>query len=299
VTDLLGAALLAGSLAGGYWLWIRPLGARAGLHTKGALFLVVLTLAGAFWGAVPWWLDVEDSFSWELPPLASRMLGAAAIAFVVSGVFTLTRPSADKVRLQLVMVATYLIPLVVAILALHLDYFDFDKPIVWGFFVIAGGMSVASLYFLLGGAILLPDERPGGSSRSNVIVNAWLGAVAAVMLAWGLALFATDDGGSADIWVWPGDPLASRLIGAMLLTVAATAAWAVVYPRASAMSLAVIATYGIAGALANQWQAWLDKPVKEGYVVVLGVIGAVSLVLLIATSLSNRAPKEATTATGV
>ena len=114
------------------------------------MLLVLLTLAGAFWGALPWWLDEnEKTFSWDLPPLASRMLGAAAIAFVPAGVFALARPTPDRLRLQLVMLVTYLAPLVLAIVALHLDYFDFGRPIVWSFFLISGGMSLAALYFLL------------------------------------------------------------------------------------------------------------------------------------------------------
>lgn len=174
-----------------------------------------------------------------------------------------------------------------AIVALHLDYFDFKRPIVWGFFLISGGMSLATLYFLFVQPELSPPEDASPATQPPYL-RAWLGAVAAVTVAWGLALFATDDGGQKDIWVWPGDPLASRLIGAMLLTIAASCVYALLRPGATFMALAVVATYGIAGAAANYWQEFLNKPVKEGYVVVLGVMGAVSLIVLLTDTHQNR-----------
>ena len=287
---VLGAVLLSGSLALGYFLWIRPVESKLDMNTRAVMLLVLLTLAGAFWGAVPWWLDKDDTFSWNLPPLASRMLGAAAIAFIPAGVFALTRPTPAKLRLQLVMLVVYLGPLVLAIVALHLDYFDFERPIVWAFFLLSGGMSLAALYFLLvHPEMSLPEDASPATQPPYLRV--WLVAVAALMVAWGLALFVTDDGGAKGVWVWPGDPLASRLIGAMLLTVASTAAYALVRPATTSMALAVIGTYGIAGAVANVWQDFLDKPVKEGYVVVLGAIGVVSSLVLLLTESMARGPE--------
>src|SRR3954469_13773980 len=128
---ILGAVLLASSLALGYFVWIRPVESKLDMNTRAVMVLVLLTLAGAFWGVVPWWTDEnEKTFSCDLPPLASRMLGAAAIAFLPAGVFAVTRPTPSKLRLQLVMLVVYLAPLVLAIVALHLDYFDFGRPIV-------------------------------------------------------------------------------------------------------------------------------------------------------------------------
>src|SRR4051812_9664866 len=223
---VIGALLLAGSLAFGYFLWIRPVGSKLDLHTKAVMLLVLLTLAGAFWGAVPWWQDEnEKTFSWDLPPLASRMLGAAAIAFVPAAVIALARPTPSNLRLQLVMLVTYLAPLVLAIVALHLDYFDFARPIVWAFFFISGGMSLAALYFLF----LRPELSTSEDASTPIqppYLKAWLIAVAALAIAWGLALFITDDGGQKDIWVWPGDALASKLIGVMLLTIGASCIYA-------------------------------------------------------------------------
>src|SRR5689334_1293691 len=77
VLQFLGALLLFAALGLGYWVWIRPLEAGLTLQGRGLLFLVLLTLAGGALGAPFWWLDKRQSFSWDLPPLASRMLAAA------------------------------------------------------------------------------------------------------------------------------------------------------------------------------------------------------------------------------
>ena len=97
---LLALVLLLAGIALGYVLWIKPIEAPLDLRSKGLLLFIVLTLCGAFWGAWPWWFDEKSSFAWDLPPLASRMLGAAAFAFVVGGLFTLIRPSQYKLRLM-------------------------------------------------------------------------------------------------------------------------------------------------------------------------------------------------------
>jgi hypothetical protein len=150
-------------------------------------------------------------------------------------------------------------------------------------------MCSMSTYFLL----KTPDlsEDAGVAVSLPALLKGWFLAVAVVTALWGLALFATDDGASELVWAWPGDLLSSRLIASMLLTIAATAVYGVLYPRTATMALAVIATYGIAGALANVWQDFLDKPVKEGYVVVLGVMGVVSLVTLFVRTVQS--PRDA------
>src|SRR5215203_586147 len=102
---LLALAVLLVSIGGGYFLWVRPLEAGLDVMSKALLVFVILTLFGAFWGAGPWWFDENDAFAWNLPPLASRMLGAAGIAFVIAGLFALNRPTYQKLRLMLVMVA--------------------------------------------------------------------------------------------------------------------------------------------------------------------------------------------------
>jgi hypothetical protein len=276
---LVAVVLLAAGIAGGYALWVRPLSERLDRRSHALLLFVLLSLAGAFWGALPWWFDTESTFSWDLPPLASRMLGAAALAFVTAAVFALARPARELLRLMLIMVAVYLLPLTLAILAFHLDGFDFSRPVVIGFFAVVALMCSASVYFLAfqPGA---PVPGPDRASPPPALAGAWLAAVGVVTLLWGLALFVTDNGFSREIWAWPGDLLSTRLIGVMLLTLAAVAFYALLRPAVVTMALAVISTYGVAGAFANIWQDFLDKPVKQDYVVALGVIGVGSLAFL-------------------
>ena len=59
----------------GYRRWVGP--RETGIQGKGMLQLSVLTLAGGLLGSVGWWLDDPRSFSWDLPPLAGRMLASA------------------------------------------------------------------------------------------------------------------------------------------------------------------------------------------------------------------------------
>src|SRR3954471_12504925 len=137
---LLAVIQLLIGLAIGYVLCVRPRQTR--LDTQGMLFLLfcILTLCGAAFGAIPWWFDKREAFAWNLPPLASRMLGAAAFSFVVASVLVLINPTLDKTRLLLLMNFVYLVPLVVAILLFHTDRFEFDSAVVWGFFPLAAIM---------------------------------------------------------------------------------------------------------------------------------------------------------------
>src|SRR5918994_1285749 len=64
---------LLGLAAWGYRHWICP--RRVGIHGKGMLLLSVLTLVGGLLGSTGGWIDDPRSFSWDLPLLASRMLG--------------------------------------------------------------------------------------------------------------------------------------------------------------------------------------------------------------------------------
>ncbi len=276
---LLALVILLASIAIGYVAWIKPLESELDVRSKAALLFIVLTLFGAFWGSMPWWFDADASFAWDLPPLASRMLGAAGFAFVVGCLFTLVKPSYDKLRLMLVMIGVYMLPITAAILAFHLDRFDFGEPVVWGFFPLVVIMCSATMYFLVNTPVI--GQRPTATADQQAPIRIWLVAVATITLLWGFALFVTDDGFSKDIWAWPGDLLSSRLIAVMLLTLASAAIFAIVYPSTSRMALSVIAVYGLAGSLANIWQDFLDKPVNHDYVGVLGLIGVVSCLLLV------------------
>jgi hypothetical protein len=259
-------------------LWVRPLAAGLDRQAVALLALVTLTLAGGFIGSPFWWLDEENSFSWKLPPLASRMLAAAGWAFVVASLFALKRPTRNRLRLHLVLLTVYLAPLVVAALVLHTDRFDFHRPITWSFFAIAGTMTFASIYFLF----RFPEMPAGGEPEAPVpaTIRVWLLLLGVATGLWGAALFYTDSGFWSPIWVWPGDPLTSRLIGVMLLAIGAGSLWSIRSADTARMMLAVASVYGLGVAAASLWNQVNHKPVKELYVLAFGAIALTSLAFL-------------------
>jgi hypothetical protein len=99
--QIVGLSLLLAGLALGYGRWIKPHASVLDWQGKGLLLLVVLTLAGGFIGSPFWWMDEARSFSWDLPPLASRMLASAGWSFVVVCWLVLERPTDRRLRLVL------------------------------------------------------------------------------------------------------------------------------------------------------------------------------------------------------
>jgi hypothetical protein len=287
-STILGAVLLMLGLGFGWWRWIQPYRDALPPVRIAVKWLIVLTLMGAFFGQFGWWLDDDDSFAWQLPPLASRMLGAAATSFAVATVVVLERATPRREHLVLVLLAVYLWPLVVAIFAFHLDRFEADDALTYSFFLIAGTMSAATAALLL--LTRSPDGGTGAVETPDPIQRSWLLLVALVTGLWGLALFVTDDGPWGAIWAWPGDLLTSRLIGVMLLTIAAGSLYAARYRSTATAVLAMTATYGVGLAVASLWQAVDDRPVKPAYVAVFLVIAAGSLVL--ARRSQARAPAD-------
>lgn len=275
VLPTLGLLVLLAGVYTGYRRWIAP--HALDFQGRGLLTLMVLTLMGGFIGSFAWWLDDVRSFSWDVPALASRMLASAGWSFAVVCLLVLNRPTYRRMRLVLILLCVYLLPLVVAAILFHLDRFNFALPLTYGFFGIAGGMSIATLWYLARQPRILPDDSP---TPPGATVRNWLGLVAVVTGAWGLALFITDSGPSDLIWVWPGDLLSSRLIGVMLLAIAAGSAYSLRYTDVSRLMLAMTAAYGLGLAVASLWNVLADRPIKVSYLVVFGVIFAVSSALL-------------------
>jgi hypothetical protein len=259
--------------------WLRPRASGLGAQAIGLLVLLALTLCGGFIGAFFWWVDEARAFSWDLPPLASRMLAAAGWSFALVTAMALEHPTQRRLRLLLLLLATYLTPLVVVIFLFHLDRFDFSQPVVYGFFAIAGGMTVATLWYLFRQPPVEPDPARDALPAAP-IVRLWLGLVGVLTALWGLALFITDSGPSPLVWVWPGDLLTSRLIGVMLLTVAVGALYA--RPRADTarVMLALSLVYGLGLAAASLWNAFQGLPIKVSYLIVFSLIFLGSLALL-------------------
>lgn len=276
VLQLIGLALLLGGVSWGYEQWVRPQ-THLPLAGRGLLFLVVLTGMGGLLGSPFWWLDRRQSFAWDLPPLAGRMLASAALSFAVASWLVIQRPSYDRVRLFLWLLVSYLVPLVVAIFALHLGRFDFADPITYAFLLIAAGMSVAAVAYLVWQPKLLADEPP--AVPTPPLVQVWLAAVAPFAILWGIALCATDAGALAWVWVWPGDWLTSQLVGVMLLTIGVGAWWGKRQMDTAVVMLAMLATYGVGIAVASLWNGLVGKPIPVSYLIAFSVLALGSAVV--------------------
>lgn len=271
-----GLFLLLGGLWVGYRRWIKPHDLT--WQAQGFVLLIILTLIGGFVGSPFWWADLEVSFSWDLPPLASRMLAAAGWSFAVVTFLALEQPTYRRMRLANLMLAVYLAPLLIVIPLAHLNRFDADAPITYAFFIIVIGMTIPSLWYLWQQPTVVPEKE---STPSSPLIRGWLGIIMIVMGVWGVALLITDSGRSDLIWVWPGDLLTSRLISVMLLAIAAGAALSWRDQDAARVMLKVLITYGIGAAIANLWNTLADKPIKYSYLIAFFVIFIVSALLLV------------------
>jgi hypothetical protein len=275
----LGLAILLAGLGVGYLRWIKPRQTSLNLQSKGLLFLVILTLMGGLIGSPFWWFDEPRSFSWDLPPLASRMLASAGWAFVVVSFLALQRPTFRRLRLVLTLLFVYLTPLAAAILLFHLDRFDPTAPITYAFFAIVVFMVGSTTWYLLRQPKTISDE-PRDLAPSGQMVRRWLATVAVITGLWGTALFVTDQGPSRLIWVWAGDLLSSRLIGVMLLTIAVGAITSLRYADVARLMMATTLTYGVGLTLASLWNVLGGKPIPLLYLFVFGVIALVSGIAL-------------------
>ena len=285
LAQLAGLLLLIGSVRFGYLQWVRPHATTPA--SRGLLMLMVATLMGGFIGSPFWWTDQVWSFSWDLPPLASRMLGAAGWAFFVVALLVLRRPTHRRLRLILLLLFIYLVPLTVAILVFHLDRFDFSRPITYAFFAVVVPMDIATIWYLLRQPQIIPDEARD-ALPATIVVQVWLCIVATITALWGIALFVTDSGPSSTIWAWSGDLLSSRLIGVMLLTIATGALYAFRYADTARIMLTMIEVYSLGLAVAASWNMLYDLPIKPLYTAVFGIILLVTSVLLWSERPSRR-----------
>jgi hypothetical protein len=263
----------------GYRRWIKPYAANLSTSGKLMLMLVILTMAGGFIGAFGWWLAIPGSFAWVLPPLASRMLASAGWSFALVAFLALERPSRRRLRLILWMLAVYLTPIAAVVLLFHLDRFDFSEPITYPFFLIVAIFTLGSIGFLLRQPEVLPDG-PQDLAIAGRLNQSRYGLAAVMTGLWSLALFATDHGPLAAVWVWPGDLLSSRLIAAMLLTITLVGIYSIKYRDTLRIMTWVTLIYGLGLSLASAWNALAGKPIKPAYLVVFGMIAIGSAVVL-------------------
>lgn len=277
--QLSGLLLLIAGLAAGYWHWIRPRRHTLTIAAQGLLLLTILTLMGGFIGSPFWWADEIRSFSWDTPPLASRMLASAGWSFVVVCYLALQKPTRQRLRLVLLLLFVYLFPLTIAILLFHLDRFDFSAPITYAFFAIVLLMVISTGGYLWRQPTIL-SSQPADTEPSRRWMRRWLLITASLTGLWGVALFITDSGPVATIWVWSGDLLSSRLIGVMLLAIATGLLYSFRWRDVSRVMLLTLITYGMGLSMASLWNLWLDKPVPLSYLVVFGTVTVLSLGVL-------------------
>lgn len=278
--QFLGLFLLLAVVGGGYGLLRRRHSGRLTGAQQGIWLLALLTLGGGFIGAIPWWLDVAVSFAWDLPPLASRLLASAGWAFALACGLALRHPTRRHLRLIMVMLLVYLLPLAVAILLFHLDRFDPAAPITYAFFAIVGILLLPTLWFCWRPVGIIA-ETPADQRRPKAVVQGWLGLVALVTGLWGVALFVTQQGPSALIWLWPQDLLASRLIAVMLLTIATASLYSLRSATLARTTLAMTLLYGVGGVAAALWNALAGKPIPIAYVTAFGLLALGSLLWLL------------------
>jgi hypothetical protein len=270
----------------GYWRWIRPRASQLNLQSMGLVALLTLTFTGGFIGSTGWWFDNPSSFAWDLPTIASRMLANAGWAFGAATFFVLEHPTQRRIRLALLMLLTYLLPLAIAIVLFHLDRFDPSAPITYAFFIFVIGMIVPCIWYLLRTPTIESDTTKD-STPSNNLTRVWLTIIAVVTAVWGIALFATDSGTDL-IWLWAGDLLTSRLIAVMLLTIAVAAFYSRNHADTARITLYTIIVYGL-GIVASNVAALLDnKPMKLVYLIAFGGVALISIALL---AIDQKRPK--------
>ena len=287
LVQVAGLCLLLGGMWFGYQQWIRPYDAMLTPPGRGLLILMVATLMGGFIGSPFWWTDQVWSFSWDLPPLASRMLGAAGWSFFVVTLLALRRPTYRRLRLILLLLFVYLVPLTLVILLFHLDRFDFRAPITYGFFAIVIPMDLAATAYLLRQPQIIPDAARD-KLPTTMVIQVWLLIVATITALWGIALLVTDNGPSGLIWAWTGDLLTSRLIAVMLLTIAFGALYAFRHAETARMMLSMIVVYSLGLTVAAAWNMLYGLPIKPLYVAVFSIILLVTSVLI----KSDRQPTQ-------
>ena len=247
--------------------------------------LVILTFAGGTIGSFSWWLDLAGSFAWDLPPLAGRMLGSAGWSFAFAAFLALQRPTFLRMRLVMLMLVIYLAPLAIALVLLHVDRLDFTAPITYPFLAVVALLSVGGGWFLWRRTrVLSPALEPADAPPPSAL-RAWLWVVAAITGAWSVALAVTDAGPIREVWAWPGDPLSSRLIAAMLITVAVCSAWAARHADPARIMTGVAAIYGLGLLLASVQGALAPRSpyaatALTAYVAAFAVIGVGSVVLI-------------------
>lgn len=274
--QLLGFALLA------LCLLVSELGLQRRSPMQGALrqarLLALLAGYGGLIGATAWVQNLPYAFAWALPPLAARFLAAAALAFGLVALRAAWVGVTGHLRMIAAMLLVYLVPLAATLMLFHLDRIDLASPVAWVFLAIVLAMSLSALLAFF----RLPFDERGLSSGL-------LGLVGTLAGLWGAALFLWPAAPIPFLFPWPDDPLTTRLIGAMFLTVATACHYAEgPSERRSADLLCFV--YGAGIALACAYAAWQGKTFPWAYLVFWAAVAVVSLKALLSERGAAPAP---------
>ena len=279
-----GLVVLVAGIAFAWNKLAKPLLLRHGSAPRFVLATLCVVLVGGLAGAPFWFADYGPSFSWDLPPLASRLLGAAALAFGIAGIWVMRHATQSTVRAYLIMLLAYLLPIMFAATVLHSDRFDWRAPITPAFFLIVGGLSFAGILHLVrNDAARLPK---GLRLHMPPWVRILFILVSILAFIWAAVLFLFPSNGPVLIATWPGDPLSSRLIGTMFFTIAVAALAALHDAERARTALVLYAVYGFGVVAAGIFSVAAGKPMPVAYVFGLGGLAAAAIAILSAGKLS-------------
>lgn len=227
--------------------------------------LMLATGLGGLIGAWPWAMAVPHAFAWSLPAGAAHLLGLAGISFALIMALILWTGTVSALRFGCWLILIYLAPLAVAIFARHLDRFDFGAPVTWVFVAIVLILSLTAALSLL----RLPFNQRGLPGREGTVIGL-------LALALGGVLFAWPEGPWTFLWPWPGDPLTTRLIASMALSVGVGGILAAgPAERRLALTLALVYGLGVVAVVALAFAIQGSGPVL--YALVWAAIAALAI----------------------
>lgn len=263
-------AIFAVALAVGFRRWWSSGGKERGL-ARGVL---IVATVGGFVGAPFWWFNLPASFAWDLTPLASRLLAAAAVSFGLAGLVALERGGAAVRDMMTALVAIYLLPLAAFVLFLHTDRLDFSAPIAWGFVAAAVGLGCSALFAVR----TWQPARQAGVDVDTYVASIMLLAGLAIGL-WGIAMLVQPAAPIRQAFPWPRDPLTARLIAAMLLTLGAALLWGRQDRQTAGIALLLAGAYGVGVVFACIPAFVYGTPFPRLYAAVFGLLAVVSVLL--------------------
>ena len=256
----------------------------------GLPFLVrLLTLAllvGGLIGGIANFLLLPGFWPWEMSPLAYRFLSGAAAAYVVGALITLTRSRWAESELLLATVIIYAIPLVGAVL-MQPTLIDWSKVVAQLFVGIVTPAVIISIGYVWG---LRTRASSQMAQPQGYVLRGYLLVVGLLTLVVGTLVFVIPKQ-SGFVWPWAAldtwQPLDSRLIASMLLTIAGGAllAWWRNDEGVAQVFLAMLFAYCVVAGIGLALHALVTP---EFVVADLLYVGIFAIVLVVGTLLYPR-----------